>query len=263
MTDNHRFGSGRVRPAIISVSLISLLAGLCAWQVGGCSQTVDQQAGSGQQATDVTIFFTSDTRGRIEDCGCPSKPKGGLPRRATALQAYATGAHLLLDAGNMNTPSQSFILLNWKYELDMMGRMKYQAANIGRTEVQVSKEQLLEVANSSPVPLISANVVDAENLAPILPAYVILEQFGRTIAVIGVMHEAYEETDLHRSLKIVPAADALKTTLPQLEGKFDMLILLADVPLDRARTLAKAYPQIALVIVAQQPQQQSEPVIVD
>jgi len=265
MTDNHRFGSGRVWPAIFSVSLISILAGLCAWQVGGCSQAVEQpdHRSGGQQATDVTIFFTSDTRGRIEDCGCPSKPKGGLPRRATALQAYGTDPYLLLDAGNMNTPSQSFILLNWKYELDMMGRMKYQAANIGRTEVQVSKKQLLEVAGSAPVPLISANVVDAQSLAPILPAYVILEQFGKSIGVLGLLDEGYEDVQIHHSLTVTPAGEALGKILTELKGKCDMLILLADMPLDRAKTLAKDYPQIALVIVAQQPQQQSESVSID
>jgi len=207
-----------------------------------------------------TMFFTSDTRGRIEDCGCPGKPKGGLPRRATALRAYAKGQPLIVDAGNMNTPTQSFILLNWQYGLRMMGRMKCDVANIGQTELQVSKANLLRVAKESPVPLISANVLDADTSQPVLPTHVVLQRFGKRIAVVGVVYHAYEDMQVSEDYRVAPAGPALQRVLDELAGRYDFLVLLADMPLVQARILVRDYPQIGLVVLTQQKSRMEQPV---
>src|SRR5262249_45281992 len=50
----------------------------------------------------VTVFFTGQTEGYLENCGCKTNQSGGIARRATVLdQARSRGGRVLvLDAGS-------------------------------------------------------------------------------------------------------------------------------------------------------------------
>ena len=49
---------------------------------------------------DLPIYFTCDTRGRLEPCGCFVGQFGGLPRLKTVLDAKAATNALHLDVGD-------------------------------------------------------------------------------------------------------------------------------------------------------------------
>jgi hypothetical protein len=59
---------------------------------------------------ELTLVFTSDTKGRIGDCGCSRRPLGGLDRRATLLDSLrraTSGPLLVLDLGNVHGLSRT------------------------------------------------------------------------------------------------------------------------------------------------------------
>jgi len=252
--------AGRYRFLLAGVFLLSVA--ICwIWQIGGCTQVTDQKALPSKQPVEITVLFTSDTLGRFEDCACPKKPTGGMPRRATGLRKYGGDEYLLVDAGNTNSPTRSFILLGWQYELKMMGMMNYDVANMGRTELQVRKENLLKIAGESAVPLISANVIDNDTSQLLLTSYLIVKRFGRRIAVTGVVYDGYDNMDMAEGLKVLPAGGALDDVLKELRGKYDMLVVLADMPLEQAKVLAEDFPQISLMIITQQKSNKKDPVM--
>lgn len=58
----------------------------------------------------LTLVFTSDTKGRIGDCGCAKRPLGGLDRRATVLDSLrrvTEGPLFVLDLGNFHGLSRT------------------------------------------------------------------------------------------------------------------------------------------------------------
>jgi hypothetical protein len=54
----------------------------------------------------ATVFYTAQTRGTLEPCGCTSDPLGDIARVTALVRRTArTGATLLVDAGNLTYPS--------------------------------------------------------------------------------------------------------------------------------------------------------------
>lgn len=66
-----------------------------------CHPRAVSQTGTGGER--LTLVFTSDTKGRVGDCGCSHNPLGGLERRATLLDSLRRslpGPLWVLDLGN-------------------------------------------------------------------------------------------------------------------------------------------------------------------
>ena len=54
----------------------------------------------------ATVFYTAQTRGTLEPCGCTSDPLGDIARVTALVRRSArTGATLLVDAGNLTYPA--------------------------------------------------------------------------------------------------------------------------------------------------------------
>jgi 2',3'-cyclic-nucleotide 2'-phosphodiesterase (5'-nucleotidase family) len=53
-------------------------------------------------AAEVTLLYNGSVHAELHDCGCKSKPLGGLARRAALIEAVETADDVLLvDAGNL------------------------------------------------------------------------------------------------------------------------------------------------------------------
>ena len=55
----------------------------------------------------LTIFYTCDTRGHIEPCGCSSGMAGGVTRRMAWLEQAPHTSSLLVDAGDVTAGGQA------------------------------------------------------------------------------------------------------------------------------------------------------------
>jgi len=140
-------------------SILVLLALLLA---PGCGRTPVAPAA-------LPIYFTCDVDGRLEPCGCFQGQFGGLTRLKTVLDFVpGAGQALRFDVGNAIAGPQDFQRIQYDYLLRAFGLMKFDALNVGRREAELSLAQLNELKRKSPVPIISANLLDQKTGPKIL-----------------------------------------------------------------------------------------------
>src|ERR1700722_5274872 len=118
-------------------------------------------------ALDLPFFFTCDTHGRLEPCGCFSGQFGGLTRLKSVLDSEASAAALRVDVGDAIGGHEDYDLIEYKYLLRAYAAMKYDALNIGWHEAQFTANQLKSIKQTSPVPILSANLLEKTGAPPI------------------------------------------------------------------------------------------------
>jgi 2',3'-cyclic-nucleotide 2'-phosphodiesterase (5'-nucleotidase family) len=136
-------------PRCIERALLGLL-----FLAAGCGRT------SPGPPLELPIYFTCDTRGRLEPCGCFTGQYGGLTRLKTVLDAEAPADALRVDVGDAIGGHEDYDLIEYRYVLRAFAAMNYDALNIGGCEAQFTAAQLREAGKNSPVPIISANLLD-------------------------------------------------------------------------------------------------------
>jgi len=189
----------------------------------------------------LTVFFSSDTRGYLEPCACAAGMVGGLARRATYLESEpVAGARLLVDAGNMTKGSREDEIARFRFILDGMETLSYDAANLGGREAAIPAARLLEALSGRSISFVSANVLSATTGRPITEAYTILERSGLRIGVTGVTRS--DVSRVGEGLRLEDPAAALLLVLPELRQRCDFVVCLAAVEEAWIRDLAgRAY----------------------
>ena len=109
---------------------------------------------------DLPVYFTCDTHGRLEPCGCFAGQFGGLTRLKTVLDAEAPAGALRVDVGDAIGGHEDYDLIEYRYMLRAFAAMNYDALNIGAREAQFTAAQLQEIRKHFPVPILSANLLD-------------------------------------------------------------------------------------------------------
>src|SRR6185312_16579197 len=120
-------------PMRCCISLLFLSLALLA----GCSRRAPT-------ALDLPIYFTCDTHGRLEPCGCFTGQYGGLTRLKTVLDAEAAPGGLRLDIGNSAAGAEDYDFVEYRYMLQAFAALHYDAINIGACEAQFTVAQLRE-----------------------------------------------------------------------------------------------------------------------
>ena len=95
----------------------------------------------------LTLAFTANTFGYLENCGCKVNQSGGMARRATALAGLRRRdpGLVLLDAGNCfarvdeRHEWDAFTHAEQRLYLDLMSRMRYDAARDRAREARVRR----------------------------------------------------------------------------------------------------------------------------
>src|SRR5262245_11344306 len=117
-TSSHR---ATILPALLLLAITLLFT--------GCNRASKTQA-----AFDLPIYFSWDTRGRLEPCGCFTGQYGGLTRLKTVLDNEATANALRVDIGDAIGGSEDYDRIQHRYLLRAFAAMQYDALNIGRRE---------------------------------------------------------------------------------------------------------------------------------
>ncbi|MBC8473665.1 MAG: hypothetical protein H8D54_02530 [Candidatus Omnitrophica bacterium] len=205
-------------------------------------------------ARNLTIVFTGDTRGEIENCHCPKEDYGGLPRRAKYIDEVREGAEdlLLLDIGDIlplyasdlekrDTLHKAFISFK---AMDMMG---YSVMNVGESDLVLGEDFLSEKESTVSFPFISANIVDKHTGELFFKPYLIKEmKNGLKVGVIGLVNERYIVNS--DELSIVPHKEAIDRFLPELKANSDIVIALAHLGLPYSIELANYTEDIDVIL---------------
>lgn len=196
----------------------------------------------------LTVQFTCDTRGRLEPCGCFVGQHGGLTRLRTYLEGKELeGEKLRLDVGGAIAGTADYEILKYPYLLRAYGLMNFSALNMGGREAGIPAKTLRELAADSPVPMLSASLVDPGSRELILVPNRVVEIEGRRIGIVGVVSPK-SVTEPGAGVAVLGLAEAIDRQLIALEGKTDLNILLAFADEAELRQIARDYYEFALVL---------------
>jgi hypothetical protein len=196
----------------------------------------------------LTIHFTCDAAGRLQPCGCFTGQHGGLTRLRTWLDGRKhPGPVLKLDAGGAIAGTADYDIIQYRYMTRAYATMGFSALNMGGREAAIPAAELAKLAASSPVPLVSASLVDAESRRGLLEPYRIVKVGGIRVGVLGVV----SPNSILRpgeGLAVLGLNEAVDRHLPELAAKSDIIILLAFADETEMRRLAKDYYEFALIL---------------
>lgn len=211
----------------------------------------------------VSIVYNGYRRSSLEPCGCVSHKLGGIDREAAVIDAISSGGLPILkvEAGgyvrDRAEQSQNFRVAT-KHLLQALAAMDYDAFNVSVMDMEIGKDFLTKALGPKADRLISANVVDLATSAPMFATYRIVPvtlrdgtqlRFGITgitRARLGLVVPGSPAP----SYGVVDPVEALKKVLPELEKKFDIVILLAYMNREALANdvLSKLDPQAKLDI---------------
>jgi len=199
---------------------------------------------AGATETHVIIMHTNDIRGHL----LPSNEGAGSARLATMV--LEVKPDLMLDAGEMFSGSLISDMFLGAPVIDVMNAIGYDAAAVGRTEFSFGINALAARAREANFPLLSANADSP--ISEIQVAGIFNAQDVR-ITAIGLTSEELERTGHPQNVKYVDVADTvttLESVLPRVRERSDCIVLLTNVSRMEEQRLARAFPEIRLIIGA-------------
>lgn len=222
----------------------------------------------------LAIFYGGDTRGKIEDCGCRAHPMGGLARLAGYAQGFretypatpfleVNVGNFLNDAGANYTPPLKDIEVQNLYALRGYSQFPFDAANISFHDLPylsryLTKDQQKTAPVEFPVlkTLISANLTPeaaANSHLPVLP-YIIREvkspRLPKGKIKVGIVGLSEPAPASHLGYLWRDPEKAAREVLPELRKAVDVLVVVAYMPVDKAKLLATSCQEADVMISA-------------
>ena len=190
---------------------------------------LEQRVAAGDGA-DLVLFYGGEERGSLEPCGCPTRPRGGMPR----LTAYVA-------ASRTANPGQADVLLNGGYWLEdamgldgqfrpdtpVMNRWMIagmQQAGFGALNVSFNDAAgittVLEDGGEVDLPMVSANIT-----GPGVTPYRLLEVGDLTVGITGISRPGltFQQTPGFTTIEPSKAAPVLT----ELREEADIVVLMA------------------------------------
>lgn len=225
---------------IAAALVIATAAGLTAWALLARTSPAKPQ--------DLTLLFTCDVRGRLVPCGCFTGQMGGLTRIASLVGKGSAPELLKVDIGDAIEGSADYDQIEYRYIQHAFAAMGYDALNIGHREAQLTAAQLRELKAKSPVPMLSANLLDAATRVSIFEPFRIVRRGPWRIALVGVMDSRSIGDALGEGLALENIETVLGKVLPALKGQADFIVLLAFVDEAALHSLAKQFYELDIVL---------------
>jgi len=236
--------------------IIRLAAGilLILLVVSGCGGT--------EATRDITIVYTNDLHGHIlpERVRDWSNKTGGYAIFVSWLKTVRKENDekniptLLLDAGDIFTGTVEGSITRGKAIVRLMNQADYDAMTLGNHEFDYGFYNLQQLAKAAEFPFLGANVrrKNTNQLLAFSRPYIIKKYDGLKVGIIGVTTAEVPSITLARNVGQVIFLDPISTVqtyqkLLRQEG-VDLLIVLSHLGLEEDKELARAVPEIDLII---------------
>jgi 5'-nucleotidase len=207
--------------------------------------------GSIDDGTVVSVIYSTDTRGKLEGCGC-KKNGGGITKRAAKIESARTedGTVLYLDSGNFLTGTSEVDSSKGAISVAVYNQLGVNVVNVSERELAFGIDAFKAAKKNSTFAYVSANVrVRGSNVAD---AYTTLSVKGAKVAVVGLCGTRdvmrYDSSKLNSDVIIVDPIRAAKDVIPSLEGSTDLIIVLSTCGDAVDSALAQSYQMIDLII---------------
>jgi hypothetical protein len=202
----------------------------------------------------LTIVFTGDSRGELENCHCPKDDFGGLERRANYIKDVRKDKEemLLLDTGDvlpLFTPefTRQIITYNAFISLKAMEVMGYDAINVGESDLILGEKFLEGKSKNLKFPFISSNIVEKSTRQPFFKPYVIKKmKNGLKVGILGVTNERYVINS--SNLDVMPNKEMVAKYIEEIRDQVDVLIVLGHIGIPYSIDLANSVSGIDVIL---------------
>jgi len=193
---------------------------------------------------DITIFFTSDTRGMLRRCGCSEGQMGGLSARAGYIKRNGPpGSTMVLDAGDTFFPGlevepqrREFYLLKARTMAKAMDAAGTTASDVGEFDLACGPGFLQDAASVASFPFLCANASwdDGRTTGP-FDASTIVELNGFKVGIVGVLGAGFPYADFRSNfgdIKVSDPAAAAQAVIDRLRPDVDLVVVLTHLSVD-------------------------------
>ncbi len=183
----------------------------------------------------LVIFYAGEQRGDLAPCGCPSRPRGGLPRAASYMNAAGEG--LFLNAGGWldggqgldgNPIPEASLKNQWMFR--GLQQMNVSAVSVGFDDL-LGLSTLAE--SPPPLPMVSANLT-----GPGIQTHVLVEHRGLTIGISGISHTGHPTLTTPGYTR-TPSGETVEGVLEQLNKDSDLVVLFSHGATNAAKRMAR------------------------
>jgi len=211
---------------------------------------------------EITVVYTNDLHGHIlpERVRDWSNKTGGYAVFAGWLKGVRLENSekkiptLLLDAGDIFTGTVEGSITRGKAIVRLMNLAGYDAMTLGNHEFDFGFYNLQQLAKTANFPFLGANVQrkKTSRLLSFSSPYIVKRYDGLTVGIIGVTTAEVPSITLARNVGQVIFLDPISTVttyqrLLKQEG-VDLLIVLSHLGLEEDKKMARAVPEIDLII---------------
>ncbi|RPI06358.1 MAG: LysM peptidoglycan-binding domain-containing protein [Ignavibacteriae bacterium] len=220
----------------------------------------------------VSILYTANNNGYLENCECPGNPLGGLDRRVKLMQQLQMNSSticLLLDGGDFLS-SVGFPEKD-DFVLEAYGNMRYDVLALGDQEFANGYSYVVGNLLKRSLPLVSASIEIKGVPNTAIKKYVIKDIQGIRFGITSVISDEPFELmpkDKIQDLKIADVRSCLNNVLKELRQKSDIVILLSHLGYSKDSKCAKESDAPDIIIGAhsqtllQEPEHQGSSILV-
>ena len=216
---------------------------------------------------EITFLSTNDLHAHvvpIDIKGDPAKNKpdikniGGLARIATVIKQVRAETQtpvLLFDSGDT---THGYTALPRAFHgastIAVMNALKYDAMVPGNHEFQYHAVDTVRNKAASEFPWVCADVIYEKSGETFGPPYVILDEDGIRVAVLGLTNDWVSTVPKtyvagpELGLKALPGIEVASKLVPELRQKADVVVVLIHLGYGADQALAKAVPGIDIIL---------------
>lgn len=217
---------------------------ICIQILSGCSTKV-------AEGTIVTILYSSETRGKIEGCGC-KKNGGGITKRAAKIaEARSIDDKIVYcDAGNFLSGTPEVDNSNGTLAIEAHNYMGTSVVNVSERELALGIDTYYTARKAAQFKFVSANL--RSNGKQIAEEFVIEDVKGARVAWIGLCGTKetmrIDSSKLPSGVTVDDPMSIARRLLPGMRDKADLIVVLSTCG-DRVDSLlASEFPYVNAVI---------------
>ncbi len=224
----------------------------------------------------LTILHTNDTHSHLLPFSYPKsttidgKPLpayrniGGIARRATLIKQMKASHQplIVMDAGDLIDGSPFSIEFAGEAEFAADNASGYDVIVTGNHEYSNTMPNFLKRLSEAQFPVLGANVFKSDG-SPLLTPYMLINQDGLRIAILGLVTSNDYTAVKEGKLTIKDPIQAAKEWVPKLRQDADAVILLTHIGYDVDLQLAKQVPGIDAIIGGHSHTRPEHPVLVE
>ncbi len=216
----------------------------------------------------LTVYYTGNVHGEVEDCGCKKNPMGGLARKAQLI-ATSSQTEVALDrpdgfavvdagdlffkspqVGQLGERERKVTLLVADAVVEALNTMPTDAFSPGRLDLAMGAKETERLRKASRFPWVSANLRRQGQAGLWLPPFVVKEVAGRKLAFVGLIDEqdpaALREVGFEAD---EPRQALLAQAAPLRAAGVEGIVLLSNLGVNRTEQLVDGLDRASLPVV--------------